>query len=111
METANCEVSTNCSSPVAPLFVVTRILMDMMLLRSGGLCKLRYSVAAEDVLVAGDMAMCRYVLEVEGSDKLGSEPSCVQSGMVSCKFHPSSNKLLEAEMIFDVMGFMQQLQV
>ena len=35
---------------------------------------------------------------------------CVQHGMLQCRFN-KQNKIVAAEMMFDVMGFMQQLQV
>ena len=35
---------------------------------------------------------------------------CVQHGMLQCRFN-KQNKMVAAEMMFDVMGFMQQLQV
>lgn len=35
---------------------------------------------------------------------------CVQHGMLQCRFN-KQNKMVGAEMMFDVMGFMQQLQV
>lgn len=34
----------------------------------------------------------------------------MQHGMLQCKFN-RENKIVAAEMVFDVMGYMQQLQV
>ncbi len=74
-------------------------------------CKFTYYVARDDILVAGDLAMCRYLLKVDGCEKLGSDQACYQPGMLQCRFCPQTNKIVHAEMVFDVMGFMQQLQV
>jgi hypothetical protein len=40
----------------------------------------------------------------------GLSSPCVQHGMLQCRFN-KQNKMVAAEMMFDVMGFMQQLQV
>ena len=44
----------------------------------------------------------------EGS--VGSLAECIQHGMLQCKFN-RQNKMVSAEITYDVMGFMQQLQV
>ena len=44
----------------------------------------------------------------EGS--VGSVAECIQHGMLQCKFN-RQNKMVSAEITYDVMGFMQQLQV
>ena len=76
----------------------------------GQSCRLTYSSSKDDMLAAGDLIMCRYVMHTEGYDVVGAVSSCVQHGMMQCRFN-KHNKMIAAEMMFDVMGFMQQLQV
>eukprot|EP01039_Chlorochromonas_danica_P005889 gene5889-6484_t len=81
------------------------------LLNNGDDCKFTYHVARDDILVAGDLVMCRYLLKIDVSRRLGGDlQACYQPGMLQCKFNPSTNKLSHVDMVFDVMGFMQQLQ-
>jgi hypothetical protein len=54
--------------------------------------------------------MSKYVMRLEGYQNVDSEYSCVQHGMLQCKFN-KYNKMVSAEIMYDVMGFMQQLQV
>ena len=44
-----------------------------------------------------------------GHEMVGAFSPCVQHGMLQCRFN-KQNKMVSAEMMFDVMGFMQQLQ-
>lgn len=69
-----------------------------------------YAANKEDMLAAGELIMCRYILRTEGFESVGAHCSVVQHGMLQCRFN-KANKIAAAEMIFDVMGFMQQLQV
>lgn len=62
------------------------------------------------MLAAGDLVMCRYIMRTEDFEKVGALCSCVQHGIMQCRFN-KQNKMISAEMMFDVMGFMQQLQV
>jgi hypothetical protein len=77
--------------------------------KRGQSCRITYSSNKEDMLAAGDLIMCRYVLRTEGFDTAGALSPCVQHGMLQCRFN-KQNKMVGAEMMFDVMGFMQQLQ-
>jgi hypothetical protein len=61
------------------------------------------------MLSAGDLVLCRYIMRTEGFDVAGATSVCVQHGMMQCRFN-KQNKMVSAEMMFDVMGFMQQLQ-
>eukprot|EP01035_Chromulina_nebulosa_P017708 gene17708-23300_t len=62
------------------------------------------------MLVSGDLVMCHYVMKAEDSDVVvGALSTCIQHGMLLCKFN-KSNKIIAIEMVFDVMGFMQQIQ-
>lgn len=131
--------------------------MTMMCYR-GESCRMVYHTSKEDTLVSGNVAMCRFVANIEsyqapsiatnkenhshhhhsstnkhnnsngngngkmnsnsnGNNNTGEQPVkqnpkilCAQSGMLCCHFHPTTNKITSVEMVFDVMGFMQQLQ-
>jgi hypothetical protein len=78
-------------------------------IKRGQSCRIIYASSKEDMLAAGDLIMCRYVLKTEGYDAAGALSPCVQHGMIQCRFN-QHNKMVGAEMMFDVMGFMQQLQ-
>jgi len=57
--------------------------------------------------------MCKYLMRIQGGGSVGSVGSvaeCIQHGMLQCKFN-RQNKMVSAEITYDVMGFMQQLQV
>ena len=73
-------------------------------------CRLVYSCNKEDMIAAGDLIMCKYVMKVESYQKVGCMAGCIQHGMLQCKFN-KQNKIISAELTYDVMGFMQQLQV
>jgi hypothetical protein len=62
------------------------------------------------MVASGDTVMCRYVLRTEGFENVGAQCGCVQHGMLHARFN-EANMIIAAEMVFDVMGFMQQLQV
>ena len=69
-----------------------------------------YQTANDDLLAAGDLVMCRYSMKVEGLERVGGLSACVQTGMMMCRFD-RNNKIYSMEIMFDVMGYMQQLQV
>jgi hypothetical protein len=69
-----------------------------------------HSITSDDFHCAGDVVMCRYTMRTEGYQDVGLQSSYEQCGMILCRFN-QNNKLLSVEMVFDVMGFMQQLQV
>ena len=79
-------------------------------LRRKEFCSLVYSCKKGDMIASGDLIMCKYVMTIEGHQKVGSVTGCVQHGMLQCKFN-KQNKIISAELSYDVMGFMQQLQV
>lgn len=79
-------------------------------IKCGQGCRLAYTVSRDDMIAAGERVMCRFSLRTEGSEQVGALYGCVQHGMLQAHFN-NDNKLIAAEMIFDVMGFMQQLQV
>jgi hypothetical protein len=73
--------------------------------------KLQYTVKPEDLLSAGDMVMCRYTLQILNCEAAGGAGTCAQHGMLTCRFDCQTERMVAAEFVFDVMGFMQQLQV
>ena len=79
-------------------------------MKRGQGCRIIYSCGKDDMLAAGDLIMCKYVMRIEGYEIVGARSGCIQHGMIHCKFN-KQNKMISAEMMFDVMGFMQQLQV
>ena len=78
--------------------------------KRGQSCRVAYVAGKGDMVAAGDLVMCRYIMRTEGHDLVGAAGACVQHGMLQCRFN-RHNKMVSAEMMFDVMGFMQQLQV
>lgn len=80
------------------------------------MCK--YHMNKEDMVASGDVILCRYVMYLEGSESFRYEPQqsstslsspCMQHGMIKCVFN-SAHKITSVEVVYDVMGFMQQLQ-
>lgn len=78
----------------------------------------------DQFIVGGDIVMCKYILTPapQNPTKKNSYLSNVDCGnnnidenfiqheMIRCKFN-KKNKIYSIEIVFDVMGFMQQLQV
>jgi hypothetical protein len=62
------------------------------------------------MIPAADIVMCRFFMRTEGHDRVGAPTSLAKHGMLRCKFN-KKNKIISAEMSFDVMSFMQQYQV
>lgn len=72
-------------------------------------------ISHESILAAGEVVMCHFVLRSSPSPTIAEvvneyDVSCVQHGMMQMRFN-RQNKITNIEMMFDVMGFMQQLQV
>jgi hypothetical protein len=57
------------------------------------------------------MVMCRYTLQILNCEAAGGAGTCAQHGMLTCRFDAHTERMVAAEFVFDVMGFMQQLQV
>lgn len=73
-------------------------------------CRFEYHIEPSDLLVAGELVMCRYSMHLVNGEAVGAAGACVQHGMLQCRFRPHTQRLQAAEFTFDVMGFMQQLQ-
>ncbi|CAM9400014.1 unnamed protein product [Phaeothamnion confervicola] len=77
--------------------------------RAGARTRLVCSITSEDVLIMTDTLMCRFAVRTDGAVASGARCECAKRGMLQVKFSPK-HKIVAAEMMFDVMGFMQQLQ-
>jgi hypothetical protein len=80
-------------------------------IRSGHGCQIWYEVGKRrEIISSGDVVICRYFLKTDNPQSVGSPVPLDQQGMIQFKFS-KANKIISIEMIFDVMGFMQQFQV
>jgi len=68
-----------------------------------------YHVNEDDMLLTDDVLMCPFVFRSRDAVVCGALAECVQPGMLRAQFSPR-NKLLTFELVFDAMGFMQQLE-
>ena len=68
-----------------------------------------YHVNEDDMLLTEDNLMCPFVFRTQGAVLCGALSECVMPGMLRCNFS-QRNKLLSVEMVYDAMGFMQQLE-
>jgi len=71
-------------------------------------CAINFIVNKDDVIVGGDLVICRFTMRTQGSG-VGANLTSFLNGMLQCQFN-RANKIISAEMAFDVMGYMQQLQ-
>jgi len=71
--------------------------------------KAQFHVNEDDMLITDDVLMCPFVLRSQEAVLCGALAECIMSGMLRASFS-SRNKLLDLEMIYDAMGFMQQLE-
>jgi hypothetical protein len=72
-------------------------------------CYIVHKYKHDDIVISGDQFICHFSIHIEDAESIGSGHRCVQSAMLYGRFN-SQHKLTRAEIIFDVMGFMQQLQ-
>ncbi|KAL3911234.1 MAG: hypothetical protein SGILL_007363, partial [Bacillariaceae sp.] len=68
-----------------------------------------YHINEDDMILMEDVIMCPFVFRTQDAVLCGVLAECVQPGMLRAHFS-STNKLLSMEMIYDAMGFMQQLE-
>lgn len=68
--------------------------------------------SAQNMLAAGELIMCQFTMKAEHSAAVAfnNNETCFQYGMLQCRFN-RRHKIVAAEIMYDVMGFMQQLQV
>jgi len=67
-----------------------------------------YAVNQDDMVILEDVLMCPFVFRTMHAVLCGSLTDCVIPGMLRANFS-KNNKLLSMELVFDAMGFMQQL--
>jgi PAS domain-containing protein len=67
-----------------------------------------YAVNEDDMSILDDVLMCPFVFRTQNAVLCGALTDCVVPGMLRANFS-KNNKLLSMELVFDAMGFMQQL--
>lgn len=67
-----------------------------------------YAVNQDDMIVLEDVLMCPFVFRTRNAVLCGALADCIIPGMLRATFS-KNNKLLSMELVFDAMGFMQQL--
>ncbi|KAL3920072.1 MAG: hypothetical protein SGILL_003442 [Bacillariaceae sp.] len=68
-----------------------------------------YHLNEDDMILMEDVIMCPFIFRTQEAVMCGALAECVMPGMLRGHFS-STNKLLSMEMIYDAMGFMQQLE-
>ena len=68
-----------------------------------------YHVNEDDMVIMDDILMCPFVFRTQDAVLCGAQAECVMPGMLRGTFS-SRNKLVSMEMIYDSMGFLQQLE-
>ena len=68
-----------------------------------------YSINEDDMILMDDILMCPFVFRSKNAVLCGALADCVMPGMLRAQFSPATNKLSSVEMVYDAMGFMQQL--
>lgn len=63
----------------------------------------------DDLILMDDILMCPFVFRTQDAVLCGALAECVMPGMLRAHFS-TTNKLKSLEMIYDSMGFMQQLE-
>lgn len=71
--------------------------------------KAYYHLNEDDMILTDNVLMCPFVFRSEDAVLCGALSECVMPGMLRACFGPT-NKLTNVEMIFDAMGFCQQLE-
>jgi hypothetical protein len=68
-----------------------------------------YHINEDDMLITENVLMCPFIFRTQDAVLCGALAECVMPGMLRAEFS-ERNKLLQFEMIYDAMGFMQQLE-
>jgi len=68
-----------------------------------------YHINEDDMIITDDVLMCPFIFRSQEAVWCGALAECVQPGMLRAAFS-KTNKLRNVEMIFDAMGFCQQLE-
>lgn len=69
-----------------------------------------YAINEDDMIMIEDVMMCPFVYRTKNAVLCGALTDCIMSGMLRAQFS-KSQKLLSAELVYDSMGFMQQLDM
>lgn len=75
---------------------------------SGSQISAFFHVNEDDMLLTDDVLMCPFIFRTQDAVRCGALAECVMPGMCRAQFSPM-NKLISLEMVYDAMGFMQQL--
>ena len=68
-----------------------------------------FHINEDDMIMMDNVAMCPFVFRSSDAVLCGALAECVMPGMLRAQFS-SRNKLQSLEMVYDSMGFMQQLE-
>jgi hypothetical protein len=68
-----------------------------------------YHVNEDDMLLTEDVLMCPFIFRSQDAVLCGALSECIMPGMMRAHFS-QRNKLHSFEMVYDAMGFMQQLE-
>jgi hypothetical protein len=68
-----------------------------------------YHINEDDMILMDDIIMCPFIFRSQDAVLRGALAECVMPGMLRAHFS-SRNKLVSMEMVYDAMGFMQQLE-
>ena len=74
-----------------------------------GQIKAYYHVNEDDMILTEEVLMCPFIFRSQDAVLCGALAECIMPGMLRAHFSPR-NKLLSIEMVYDAMGFMQQLE-
>ena len=112
--TRNCEAVIRTDPAPTSLGVANMIASDMVTTCSRSSktthqIRAYYHVNEDDMLLTEENLMCPFVFRTQGAVLSGALSECVMPGMLRCSFS-QRNKLISVEIVYDAMGFMQQLQ-
>lgn len=68
-----------------------------------------YHMNEDDMILTEDVLMCPFIFRSQDAVMCGALAECIMPGMLRAHFS-ARNKLLSVEMVYDAMGFMQQLE-
>ena len=75
-----------------------------------GKIKFQYTLVTEESVVSGNQLMARWAMSTLNAKKCGANTELHQRGMLICKFN-SAHKIVNVEIMFDVMAFMLQVKM
>ena len=75
-----------------------------------GKIKFQYTLVTEESVVSGNQLMARWAMSTLNAKKCGANTELHQRGMLICKFN-SAHKIVNLEIMFDVMAFMLQVKM